>query len=62
MLLRNQDYGVALEWHRWRGRLRKKVLYITKRNQEKMTEATGVQSFLSENDIKQYLEQVLQEI
>lgn len=42
--------------------IEKNVLSLTKRNQDKMTEETGVQSSLSEDDVKQYLEQVLQEV
>jgi hypothetical protein len=42
--------------------IEKNVLYFTKRNQDKMTEETGIQSSLSEIDMKQYLEQVLQEM
>jgi hypothetical protein len=42
--------------------IEKNVLTFTKRNQDKMVENTGIQSSLSENDVKQYLEQVLQEV
>jgi hypothetical protein len=42
--------------------IEKNVLAFTKRNQDKMTEETGIQPSLSETDMKQYLEQVLQEI
>jgi hypothetical protein len=42
--------------------IEKKVLTLAKRNQEKMAEESGVQSSLSEDDIKQYLGQVLQEV
>jgi hypothetical protein len=42
--------------------IEKRVLTLAKRNQDKMVEETGVQTSLSENDVKQYLEQVLQEV
>ena len=43
-------------------KIEKNVLAFTKRNQDKMIEETGIQSYLSEDDVKQYLEQVLQEV
>jgi hypothetical protein len=39
-----------------------KVVGFTKRNQNKMAKETGIQSSLSEDDIKQYLEQVIREV
>ena len=42
--------------------IEKNVLAFTKRNQDRMVEETGIQSSLSEIDMKQYLEQVLQEV
>ncbi|HEY6757767.1 MAG TPA: hypothetical protein VI037_10330, partial [Nitrososphaera sp.] len=42
--------------------MQKRVLTIAKRNSDIMTEETGVEPSLSENDIKQYLEEVLIEI
>jgi hypothetical protein len=42
--------------------IEKKVLAFTKRNQDKMAEETGIQSSLSEIEMKQYLEGVLQEM
>jgi hypothetical protein len=42
--------------------LQKRVLTIAKKNSDNMIEETGVQPSLSENDMKQYLEEVLQEI
>jgi hypothetical protein len=42
--------------------IERNVLAFTKRNQDKMTEETGIQPSLSEIDMKQYLEQVLQEV
>jgi hypothetical protein len=42
--------------------LQKRVLTIAKKNSEIMTEETGVQPSLSEDDMKQYLEEVIQEI
>jgi hypothetical protein len=42
--------------------LQKRVLTIAKNSSENMTQETGVQPSLSENDMKQYLDEVLQEI
>jgi hypothetical protein len=42
--------------------LQKRVLTIAKKNSDNMTEETGVQPSLSEDDMKQYLEEVLKEI
>jgi hypothetical protein len=42
--------------------IERNVLAFTKRNQYRMVEETGIHSSLSETDMKQYLEQVLQEI
>jgi hypothetical protein len=40
----------------------KKVLDITKKSSEMMIEESGVQPSLSEDDIKRYLQQVLEEV
>jgi hypothetical protein len=42
--------------------IEKKVIDFTKRNQDKMAEETGIQSSLTEEDMKQYLEQVISEV
>jgi hypothetical protein len=42
--------------------LQKRVLTIAKKNSENMTQETGVKPSLSEQDMKQYLDEVLQEI
>jgi hypothetical protein len=42
--------------------LQKRVLTIAKKNSDIMTEETGVEPSLSEDDMKQYLEEVLKEI
>jgi hypothetical protein len=42
--------------------LQKRVLTIAKKNSDIMTEETGVQPSLSEDDMKQYLEEVIKEI
>ncbi len=39
-----------------------RVLSFTKQNQDMLTEETGIQSSLSEEDMKQYLEQVISEV
>jgi hypothetical protein len=36
----------------------RKVIAFTKQSQDRMAEETGIQSSLTEDDIKQYLEQV----
>jgi hypothetical protein len=42
--------------------LQRRVLTLAKKNSDTMTEETGVQPSLSENDMKQYLEEVIKEI
>jgi hypothetical protein len=42
--------------------IQKQVLILTKRNQDKMAEESGISSSLSEDDVKMYLEQVIKEI
>ncbi len=42
--------------------IEKKVIALTKRYQIRMTQETGIQSSYSEDDIKEYLEQVIQEV
>jgi hypothetical protein len=42
--------------------LQKRVLTIAKKNSDNMVEETGVQPSLTENDMKQYLKEVLVEI
>jgi hypothetical protein len=42
--------------------VQRKVIAFTKQNQDRMAEETGIQSSLSEDDIKQYLEQVIKEV
>jgi hypothetical protein len=42
--------------------LQKRVLAIAKKNSDIMTEKTGVQPSLSDDDMKQYLEEVIREI
>jgi DNA-binding protein Fis len=42
--------------------IEKRVMALTKQNQERMAEETGIQSSLSEDEIKQYVEQVIKEV
>jgi hypothetical protein len=42
--------------------IQKRVMTLTKRNQDMMAETVGVQSSLSDEDIRQYLDQVLYEL
>ena len=39
--------------------IQRKVVVFTKRNQEEMMEETGIASSLTEEDVKEYLEQVI---
>ncbi|MFZ0325701.1 MAG: hypothetical protein WBP64_03765 [Nitrososphaeraceae archaeon] len=39
-----------------------KVITFTKRNQDRMAEETGIQSSLSEEDVKEYLQQIIREV
>jgi hypothetical protein len=42
--------------------IQKRVITLTKKNQDRMAEETGIQSSLSEEDVKEYLEQVIREV
>jgi hypothetical protein len=42
--------------------IQKRVMRITKENQDRMNEETGIQSSLTEDDMKQYLEEVMEEL
>jgi hypothetical protein len=42
--------------------IERKVIALTKQNQDRMEEETGIQSSLSEDDMKHYLEQVIREV
>lgn len=42
--------------------IQKTVISVTKRTQETMTEETGVKSSLTEEDMKLYLQQVINEV
>jgi len=42
--------------------IQKRVLSVTRKTQELMTEETGIQSSLSEDDMRNYLEQVIREV
>jgi hypothetical protein len=42
--------------------IEKRVIEIAKRNQDRMTEESGIESSLTEDDMKQYLEQVIREV
>ena len=42
--------------------IEKRVMALTKQNQERMAEETGIQSSLSEDEIKQYVKQVIKEV
>ena len=42
--------------------IQKRVLAVTRKTQELMIEETGIQSSLGEDDMKQYLQQVIEEV
>jgi len=42
--------------------IQKKVLAFTKLNQDRMAEETGIQPSLTDEDVKAYLEQVINEV
>ncbi|MGB7957083.1 MAG: hypothetical protein WCF23_24175 [Candidatus Nitrosopolaris sp.] len=46
----------------WRKRYKKKVIEFTKHNQDRIAEEAGVQSSLTEDDLKSYLQEVIREI
>jgi hypothetical protein len=43
-------------------RIERRVIEITKRNQDRMTEESGVRSSVTEDDMKKYLDEVIKEI
>jgi sulfite reductase beta subunit-like hemoprotein len=42
--------------------IEKRVITLTKQNQDRMAEESGIQSSLTEDDMKDYLEQVIKEV
>ena len=42
--------------------IQRRMLAVTRKTRKLMTEETGVQSSLSEDDMKQYLQQVIEEV
>jgi hypothetical protein len=42
--------------------IQKRVIALTKQHQDEMAEQTGVESSLTENDVKEYLDQVIEEV
>ena len=42
--------------------IQKRVITITKQNQDRMAEESGIQSSLTEEDMKSYLQEVIEEI
>jgi hypothetical protein len=42
--------------------IQKKVIEFTKRNQDRIAEETGVQSSITEDEMKSYLQEVISEI
>lgn len=46
----------------WESEIQKKVIEFTTKNQEAITEQTGIGTSLEEDDVKQYLKEVLKEV
>jgi hypothetical protein len=42
--------------------MEKRVITLTKQNQDRMTEESGIQPSLTEQDMKEYLQQVIEEV
>ena len=42
--------------------IQKKVITVTRQNQDRITEESGIESSLTEGDMKEYLEQVIREV
>jgi hypothetical protein len=42
--------------------MQQKVITFTNRNQERIADETGIRSSLTEEDMKEYLEQVIREV
>jgi Tfp pilus assembly PilM family ATPase len=52
----------SIETEQMEQEIQRRVLTVTRENQERMAEESGIQTSLTEEDIKEYLEQVLNEI
>ncbi|MFZ0895512.1 MAG: hypothetical protein WAZ77_13525 [Candidatus Nitrosopolaris sp.] len=42
--------------------IQRRLLTLTKQNQHKMEQETGIHSSLTDDDLKEYLEQVIEEV
>jgi hypothetical protein len=42
--------------------IQRRVIAVTKQNQDKLVEETGIQSTLTEVEMKQYVDQVIKEV
>jgi tRNA A37 threonylcarbamoyltransferase TsaD len=42
--------------------IEKRVIEFTKRNQDRLAEETGIQPSLTDEDVKEYLQQVIKEV
>ncbi|MDP9289878.1 MAG: DUF1129 domain-containing protein [Thermoproteota archaeon] len=42
--------------------IQKRVIELTKQNQDRVVEESGIQSSLTEEDMKQYLQEVINEV
>lgn len=42
--------------------IQRRVIALTRKNQDRMVEESGVQTSLTEEDVKEYLEQVIEEV
>jgi hypothetical protein len=42
--------------------IQKRVLELTRRNQDRMAEESGIHSSLTEEDMKEYLQQVIEQV
>ncbi|HET7148159.1 MAG TPA: hypothetical protein VFI73_06615, partial [Candidatus Nitrosopolaris sp.] len=42
--------------------IQRRVIAVTKKNQQRMAEETGIESSLTEYDMKEYLQQVIEEV
>jgi hypothetical protein len=42
--------------------IQRRVIALTKQNQDRMAEETGIQPSLTEEDVKEYLQQVIEEV
>ncbi len=57
----NQNYWIILVQHRW-SKTQNKVMKIVREYEQSMKEQSGIPSSMQDNDIRIYMDQILQEV